>query len=196
MSACRNPRKAGALHAPAFDTPPRYNPRMNAPAAPPQTTRPAAKSTRDVVPTLEELYEEFEFLGNWEDRCEYLIDLGLDLPSLPDPQKNECTRVHGCQSLVWLVTDWEGGGGPARLRLAADSDAMIVKGLIAVLSAMYDGRTAEEVLDVDVPAIFAKLGLDEHLSTARKNGFSGMVARVRESAVDRLTPADANTCPA
>ena len=145
---------------------------------------------RDVVPTLDELYAEFDFLGNWEERCEYLIDLGLDLPDLDDAQKTEDTRVHGCQSLVWLVTDWEDSGGGPRLRLAADSDAMIVKGLIAVLLAMYDGRTPRGVLDVDVPAVFGKLGLNEHLSTARKNGFAGMVARVREDAVNHIAAND------
>ena len=138
---------------------------MTAPA-PPQSA---------ALPSLAELKEEFDFLGNWEDQCEYLMDLGLDLPRLPAAAKTEQTRVHGCQSNVWMTVAEEDG----RLRIAAESDAMIVNGLVAVLLATFDGKTPAEALEVDVEEVFASLGLDEHLSSARKSGLAGMVRRIR-----------------
>jgi cysteine desulfuration protein SufE len=138
----------------------------------------AAPSKTSPVPTLEELREEFAFLGNWEEQCEYLIDVGMDLPKLPAADKNDETRVHGCQSLVWLTVAEADG----RLKIAAESDAMIVNGLIAVLLATFDGRTPADALAVDVDAVFASLGLDEHLSSARKSGLAGMVQRIRGEA--------------
>ena len=130
------------------------------------------------LPSLRELREEFEFLGNWEDQCEYLMDLGLDLPKLPDAAKTEETRVHGCQSNVWMTVREEDG----RLIVRAESDAMIVNGLVAVLLATFDGETPADVLAVDVEEVFASLGLDEHLSSARKSGLAGMVQRIRGEA--------------
>ncbi|NNJ27199.1 SufE family protein [Alienimonas chondri] len=138
------------------------------------------------VMTLDELREEFEFLGNWEDQCEFLIDVGMDLPKLPAEDKNEQTRVHGCQSLVWLTVDEADG----RLKISAESDAMIVNGLIAVLLATFDRQTPEDALAVDVEEVFSSLGLDEHLSSARKSGLSGMVQRIRGEAA-RLRVEDA-----
>ena len=134
------------------------------------------------VPTFEELKDEFAFLGNWEDQCEYLIDLGLDLPRLPDAAKTETTKVRGCQSNVWMIVDEQPSEGGGRLRVSAESDAMLVNGLIAALLSVFDGRTPREALDVDVPAAFAALGLDKHLSTARKSGLAGMVKRIRREA--------------
>ena len=130
------------------------------------------------VMSLDELREEFEFLGNWEDQCELLIDLGMELPKLPAEDKNEQTRVHGCQSLVWLTVD----EADDRLQIAAESDAMIVNGLIAVLLATFDRKTPAEALAVDVDSVFSSLGLDEHLSSARKSGLAGMVQRIRGEA--------------
>ena len=133
--------------------------------------------------TVDDLVDEFEFLGSWEERCEYLIDLGFELPPLPPEDKTERTRVHGCQSLVWLTVRPEtDAAGETRLEVRADSDAMIVKGLIAVLLTVYDGKTPREVLETDVAAVFTRLGLDQHLSSARKNGLAGMVTRIREEA--------------
>ncbi len=149
---------------------------MSAPTQPAAAQLPAAQAS--VVPTLDELREEFEFLGNWEDQCEYLMDLGMDLPKLPAADKNDVTRVHGCQSAVWLTVD----EAEERLKIAAESDAMIVNGLIAVLLATFDGQTPAAALDVDVEAVFASLGLDEHLSSARKSGLAGMVTRIRGEA--------------
>lgn len=133
--------------------------------------------------TIDDLYDEFEFLGSWEDRCEYLIDLGFELPSLPAADKTEPNRVHGCQSNVWMtVRPSKDEFGETRLDIRADSDAMIVKGLIAVLLTVYNGRTPREVLETDIAGVFTKLGLDRHLSSARKNGLGGMVRRIQEEA--------------
>ncbi len=132
--------------------------------------------------TIEELIEEFEFLGDWEERCDYLIDMGFDLPEMPASEKTEQTRVHGCQSNVWLITRVRTEGDQTTLDIIADSDAMIVKGLIAVLLTLYSGKSPEEILAIEPRDVFNQLGLDRHLSPARKNGLNGMVQRIRELA--------------
>ncbi|WP_417849689.1 SufE family protein [Thalassoglobus sp.] len=133
--------------------------------------------------TLEELKEEFEFLGDWEARCDFLIDLGFELPKLPDDAKIEPNRVHGCQSNVWLIASVNEEQEPVTIRFLANSDAMIVNGLIAVLMAIYDDKTPEEIIETDVEEIFHELELDRYLSPARKNGLFGMVKRVRQIAI-------------
>lgn len=142
-------------------------------------------STADI--TLDELIEEFEFLGDWEARCDYLIDLGFELPKLPDEEKIEQNRVHGCQSNVWLIASQNKKTEPTTIEFLANSDAMIVNGLIAVLMAIYNRKTPEEIIDTNIDEIFHKLELDRHLSPARKNGLSGMVKRVRQIAVETVT---------
>lgn len=132
--------------------------------------------------TIDELLEEFDFLGDWEERCDFLIDLGFELPPMPETEKTEANRVHGCQSMVWLTTDLQESEGRKVLRINADSDALIVKGLIAVLLAIYQNRTPEEVLKIDVKEYFSRLQLDKYLSTQRKNGLMGMVERVQQEA--------------
>jgi cysteine desulfuration protein SufE len=133
--------------------------------------------------TVDDLVDEFEFLGTWEDRCDYLIDLGFELPEMPAEEKNEQNRVHGCQSMVWMtVRPYRDEAGQTRLEVRADSDAMLVKGLIAVLLTVYDGKTPREILETDVASVFKKLGLDRHLSSARKNGLAGMVKRIQQEA--------------
>ena len=146
----------------------------------------AAESTVKSLPdmTVDDLFDEFEFLGSWEDRCEYLIDLGFELPSLPAEEKTERHLVHGCQSNVWMtVRPRKDEAGETRLEIHADSDAMIVKGLIAVLLAVYNGKTPREVIETDIAGVFTKLGLDRNLSSARKNGLGGMVKRIQEEAL-------------
>ena len=139
--------------------------------------------------SLEELLEEFAELGDWDDQCDYLIDLGYELPKLPEQTKTEENRVHGCQSNVWLVAEVHPGdetGGPPTVEFLANSDAIIVNGLIAVLTVMYSGKTATEILELDARSVFAKLGLERHLSSQRRNGLFGMVERVRQIAVQAL----------
>ena len=132
--------------------------------------------------TVSELLEEFEHLPDWEDRCDFLIDLGFELPGLPDNDKTEQNIVHGCQSRVWLVTSIDESATTPVVTINADSEAMIVKGLIAVLLAIYSGKTPDDILATDVQSVFAKLGLTTHLSSTRRNGLFGMVNRIREFA--------------
>lgn len=132
--------------------------------------------------TIEELIEEFDDLGDWADQCELLIDIGRDLPDMPDELKTEETKVHGCQSNVWMVADVKPDA--AAIELTADSDAMIVRGLLTVILMVYSNRSPKEIVETDIQAIFRRLGLDRHLSTARKNGLAGMVKRVRGIAAE------------
>ena len=131
--------------------------------------------------TIDELFEEFEELGDWEDQCDYLIDLGFELPKLPEAAMIEENKVHGCQSNVWLVAHVS-GDQPAKIEIVANSDAIIVNGLIAVLLAMYSGKTADEILAIDAREVFGRLGLERHLSSQRRNGLFGMVERIRDIA--------------
>lgn len=133
--------------------------------------------------TLDELIENFEYLGDWEERFAYLIELGKKLPSLAETEMTDEHRVHGCQASVWLRMLPQDDG---RFDIHADSDAFIVKGLIAVLLLIYSGKTAGEILDIDSTATFARLGLDKHLSPTRRNGLHSMVSRVKALAGDAI----------
>lgn len=128
---------------------------------------------------FEEIVETFEFLDDWEDRYRHVIDLGRAMPELEEALKVPATKVNGCASQVWLVPQIEGAGKEAVITFRGDSDAMIVKGLIAILHALYSGLTAQAVLGVDAIAELSRLGLDEHLSSQRSNGLRAMVERVR-----------------
>ncbi len=132
--------------------------------------------------TIDELIEEFDDLGDWADQCEVLIDMGRDdLPPMEASLKSESNRVHGCQSNVWMVALLNESG---RVELTADSDAMIVRGLLCIILMAFSNRTPQEILDTDITSIFDRLGLDRHLSAARKNGLVGMVKRVRAFAAE------------
>ena len=141
--------------------------------------------------TLDDLYSEFDQMEDWEERCDFLIDLGFQLPEMPAADKTEENRVHGCQSHVWLAVQPEtvAPGEMPRIHFVANSDAMIVSGLIAVITLMYNGKTAREILDIDPRVVFKKLDLDKHLSSARRNGLSGMVQRIRHIATESLSNA-------
>lgn len=128
--------------------------------------------------TVPELIEEFDFLGNWEDQCRYLIELGEELPELPAEVMTEPNRVHGCQSRVWMTADVHRNGGEPRLSIQAKSDAKIVDGLIAVLLAMTDEKTPNEVLQTDYRGMFKRLGLESQLVPQRRNGLYAMVERI------------------
>ena len=125
-----------------------------------------------------DIAENLSFLDDWEDRYRYIIELGQALPPLDDAEKNAETRVHGCVSQVWLVSNHNG----AHLVYRGESDAMIVRGLVAILVALYSGRPASEVAAIDAIQVFDDLHLREHLTTQRSNGLVAMVNRIRSEA--------------
>jgi len=131
-----------------------------------------------------ELVDNFALMDDWDDRYSYLIDLGRKLPPLPDALKTEAHKVRGCMSQVWLLPGHP-EGQLGKFAFAADSDAQIVKGLIAVLTVLFNGQTAETVAAIDTDEAFAKLGLDQHLSPSRRNGLVSMVAKIKEYAAAR-----------
>ena len=135
--------------------------------------------------TIDELTGNFEFLGDWEERFAYLIELGKKLPPLDESEMVEENRVHGCQATVWLRMLPRNGEPPA-FEIRADADAFIVKGLIAVLLLVYSGRTAEQILATDCTGTFARLGLDKHLSPTRRNGLHSMVSRIQALAAETV----------
>jgi cysteine desulfuration protein SufE len=146
---------------------------MNAPEAPPAT----------IGSALAELEDEFEVLGDWEERYRYVIDLGRELEPLADEERSDENKVRGCASQVWLVT--ESSDGEA-LRFRGDSDAHIVRGLIAILMRLYSGRAPAEILAFDAKAAFDRLGLTGALSQQRSNGLSSMVERIRRDAAGAI----------
>lgn len=131
---------------------------------------------------FEEIAADFEFLDDWEDRYRYVIELGRGLPAMDEAVKGPATKVEGCASQVWILPRWDGAGPAARFGFDGDSDALIVKGLIAILHALFAGLSPAEVLAVDAPAELGRLGLDQHLSSQRSNGLRAMVARIRSLA--------------
>lgn len=132
------------------------------------------------TPAFEEIAETFEFLDDWEDRYRHVIDLGKAMPPLDDSFKVPALKVDGCASQVWLRPVIEDG----RFAFQGDSDAMIVRGLIAVLHALYSGLPLAEVGRVDAVAELGRLGLNEHLSAQRSNGVRAMVERIRKVAAE------------
>jgi cysteine desulfuration protein SufE len=134
--------------------------------------------------SIDDIRSDFALLDDWEDRYRYVIELGRALPALPDALRTEANKVRGCASQVWLASETRpsaAGKAPA-LAFQGDSDAHIVRGLIAILFALYAGRTAEEILRTDARALFRELGLGEHLTQQRSNGFFSMVERIRADA--------------
>jgi cysteine desulfuration protein SufE len=142
------------------------------------------------MPDIEEIIENFAVLDDWDDRYRYLIELGRELPPLPEAAHSEANKVQGCASQVWLDTRVrpDGGSGPV-LTFAGDSDAHIVRGLIAILFAIFSGRLAHDILATDAIALFERMGLREHLTPQRSNGFRSMVERIRSDARGALTAA-------
>jgi len=135
---------------------------------------------------FEDIAETFEFLEDWEERYRHVIALGKEMPPLADAFKVPALKVEGCASQVWLRPKVKGQGPSAVFDFEGESDAMIVRGLIAVLHALYAGVTVAEVMAIDAPAELARLGLDEHLSAQRSNGVRAMVERIRETAAAEL----------
>lgn len=139
---------------------------------------------------IDEILDNFALLDDWDDRYRYLIELGRMLPPLPETKRGEHNKVRGCASQVWLATAVhpDGAAGPV-LTFEGDSDAHIVRGLIAILFALYSGKPAREILSTDAIALFDRLGLREHLTPQRSNGFRSMVERIRADARASLVAA-------
>ena len=137
---------------------------------------------------IDDIIGSFSVLDDWDDRYRYLIELGRELPPLADAAHSAANKVQGCASQVWLDTTVRpnGAGGPI-LSFAGDSDAHIVRGLIAVLFAVYSGKSAKDILALDAIKVFEGLGLREHLTPQRSNGFRSMVERIRSDARTALT---------
>ncbi|MAZ75994.1 MAG: hypothetical protein CMH31_01680 [Micavibrio sp.] len=125
---------------------------------------------------LQDLQENFTLFDDWEDRYRYLIDLGKELPPMDEALKTEETLVKGCMSRVWMIAETSENGS---IHFTADSDAHIVRGLIALVLVAYQGKTPEEIGIIDIEETFKKIGLDQHLSPNRRNGFFAMVERVK-----------------
>ena len=140
--------------------------------------------------SIDEITDNFGLLDEWDDRYRYVIELGRTLPPLADAAHTEENKVRGCASQVWLLThvDRDGAGGPV-LRLEGDSDAHIVRGLIAILFALVSGKPANEILKADPLAVFDHLGLRENLTPQRSNGLRSMVERIRRDAQAALQTA-------
>jgi len=139
---------------------------------------------------IDEIIENFAVLDDWDDRYRYVIELGRTLEPLPESARTEANKVQGCASQVWLDTSVapNGAGGPT-LSFVGDSDAHIVRGLIAILFALYSGKSARDILDADAVALFEKLALREHLTPQRSNGFRSMVERIKRDAAAALAEA-------
>jgi cysteine desulfuration protein SufE len=137
---------------------------------------------------IEEIIDNFSTLDVWDDRYRYLIELGRELPPLSETARSTANKVQGCASQVWLDTTVRpnGAGGPV-LTFAGDSDAHIVRGLIAILFAIFSGKHARDILATDALALFERMGLREHLTPQRSNGFRSMVERIRSDARTALT---------
>jgi cysteine desulfuration protein SufE len=133
--------------------------------------------------TIDELIDNFSLLEDWDDRYRYVIELGRALPPLTEHQHNDANKVQGCASQVWLATSVapNGADGPM-LTFLGDSDAHIVRGLIAILLVVYSGKAAKDILSTDAVALFERLGLREHLTPQRSNGFRAMVERMKSDA--------------
>ncbi|HUU67702.1 MAG TPA: SufE family protein [Methyloceanibacter sp.] len=131
--------------------------------------------------SFEEILADFELLDDWEDRYRYVIELGRKLDPLPEEERNAANKVQGCVSQVWLSTKVE-PGSPPRLTFTGDSDAHIVRGLVAILLAIYSSKTADDILSVDARQTLGELHLNEHLTPQRSNGLMAMVTRIRSDA--------------
>jgi cysteine desulfuration protein SufE len=135
----------------------------------------------DDMADLQTILDDFSFLDDWEDRYRYVIELGKALPDLPDAEKTDANKVQGCASQVWLVSRVGEGDDPV-MHFEGDSDAHIVRGLVAIVLVVYSGKKASEIAKLDAINVFGQIGLVEHLSAQRANGLRSMVNRIRETA--------------
>jgi cysteine desulfuration protein SufE len=143
---------------------------------------PRAENRIAMLPPIDEIVSNFELLDDWDERYRYLIELGRLMEKLPEEAYTDQNKVRGCASQVWLTSRLETAGGNPRLRLAGDSDAHIVRGLVALLISLYNGKTPAEAVATDASALFRELDLEEHLTPQRSNGVRSMVERIRKDA--------------
>ena len=141
--------------------------------------------------SLETIVSDFDLLDEWEDRYRYIIDLGKDLDALPESAQSDANKVQGCVSQVWLETSVGEGVDPV-IRFVGTSDAHIVRGLVALVLAIYSGKRASEIISIDVLEILGSLGLDQHLSPQRSNGLKAMVQRIKRDATLALASHSVN----
>jgi cysteine desulfuration protein SufE len=139
--------------------------------------------------TIDQISEDFAFLDEWEDRYRYVIELGRTLPPFPESERTPENKVRGCASQVWLVTSVAPAPDGPHLHFLGDSDAHIVRGLVAIAIALFDGKTAREILKTDAQALFDRLGLSEHLTAQRSNGLRSLVERIKADAEAALVTA-------
>ena len=130
-------------------------------------------------PATDELIEEFEELQDWDERYDLIINLGRELPKLPEEFQSQDNLVQGCMSTVWLVTEIKNEGEAKQIEIHADSDSIIVKGLIVILMSYYSGKSPEFIVGNDAGEFFGELGLNQHLSPQRRNGLYSMVKRLK-----------------
>lgn len=135
--------------------------------------------------SIQTIRDDFAFLDEWEDRYRYVIELGEALPPFPDAARNDAHKVRGCVSQVWLLTE-QGSGADPVIRFQGDSDAHIVRGLVAIMLALFSGNRASEIVATDAEVLMRSLGLDEHLTPQRANGLRSMVKRIKHDAQDAL----------
>lgn len=131
---------------------------------------------------IEDLLADFELLEDWEDRYRHVIDLGRDLPPLDEAARTPGNKVRGCASQVWITSMANGPEDDPVIHFSGDSDALIVKGLIAIAFMLYSGKPASEILKTDAAAVLGQLGLSDHLTPQRSNGFASMIARIKSDA--------------
>lgn len=136
-----------------------------------------------------DLVEDFSFLDDWEDRYRYVIELGRELDEIDETQRNDANKVHGCASQVWLITDVDRSGSAPVLSYQGDSDALIVKGLIAILISIYSGKSAPDIIKTDAYKMLSEIDLQQNLSQQRSNGLRAMVQRIHSDAQATLSEA-------
>ena len=132
--------------------------------------------------SIDEIVENFTLLDEWDDRYRYVIELGRELPAMPETDHTEANKVQGCASQVWLTSHIDRSGSSPVLTFRGDSDAHIVRGLVAILIALYSGKSARDILATDALALFDRIGLRENLTPQRSNGLRSMVERIRAEA--------------
>jgi cysteine desulfuration protein SufE len=139
--------------------------------------------------SIDDIISDFEVVDDWEDRYRYIIELGKKMPPLPEVYRTDATKVRGCASQVWIhAQSGTDDSGATKLSFIGDSDAIIVRGLIAVLLALYANRTPTDILAIDAKGVLAKLGLDSNLSQQRSNGLNAMIERIRADALAAAGP--------